>query len=260
MKWTNTKTTVIVGIAILAVVAVTMVVKPQPVKDSYFKPDFDNLRHVPSGIVAVRPTHSTESIGDPIRNMFEKDSLVRAVGCNVTLRDLIAEAYGCEPGLVVLPPDASKSGFDFLVTVPTETQKHLQSAIGKKLGYVARQELRDMEVLKLKVKDATLPGLTASPGGESETIQYKDGKLYFRHKTLKLLMEGLQDGLARPVLDETGLTGRYNFSVAWSEAAQERMRGSEFDLDGVQKVLNSLGLELETATEPMNVFVVKKTL
>ena len=259
MKWTNTKITVITGIAILAVIAVTMVVKHPSVKDSYFKPDFDNLRQVPSGIVAVRPTHSTESIGDPIRNMFETDSLVRAVGRNVTLRDLIAEAYGCEPGLVVLPPDASKSGFDFLVTVPAKAQKHLQSAIGEKLGYVARPESRDMEVLKLKVKDANLPGLTVSPEGESESIQYRDGKLYFTHKTLKLLMEGLQDGLAQPVLDETGLTGRYNFSVAWSGAAQEKMRGGEFDLDRVQNILNGLGLELEPATEPMNVVVVRKT-
>jgi len=253
--------TIVAGISIFAAVAVVIIVKQQSsaVKDSYFKPDFDNLRYVPSGIVAVRPTHSMQSIGDPVRNMFDQGSLTRAVGCNVTLRDLIAEAYGCEPGSVVLPPDASKSGFDFLVTVPADVQQHLQSAIGKKLGYMARQESRDTEVLKLKVKDASLPGLTASPEGESESIQYKDGKLYFTHKTLKLLMDALQDGLAQPVLDETGLTGRYNFSVAWSGAAQEKIRGGGFDLDGVQKVLNGLGLELEPATEQMNVFVVEKT-
>ena len=64
---------------------------------------------------------------------------------------------------------------------------------------------------------------------------------------------------AASVLDETGLTGRYNFSVAWSGAAQEKMRGGEFDLNRVQKVLNGRGLELEPATEPMNVFVVGKT-
>ena len=256
----NTKT-MVAGIAILAAVAAAIIIKQQSptVKDSYFKPDFDNLRRVPSGIVAVRPTYSTESIGDPVRNMFEQGSLTRAVGRNVTLRDAIAEAYGCEPGSVVLPPDAPKSGFDFLVTVPTEVQKHLQSAIGKKLGYVARQKSRDMEVLKLKIKDASLPGLTASPEGEGESINTRDGKLYFTHKTLKLLMDGLQDGLAQPVLDETGLTGRYNFSVTWSGAAQEKMRGGGFDLDRVQKVLDSLGLELEPATEQMNVFVVEKT-
>jgi len=249
----------VAGVAILAAVAVAIIIKQQSpaVKDSYFKPDFDNLRRVSSGIVAVRPTHSTESVGDPIRNMFEQGSLARAVGRNVTLRDLIAETYDCEPGSVVLPSDVSKVGFDFLVTTPTEVQKHLQSAIGKKLGYVARQKSWDMEVLKLKVKDASLPGLTASPEGES--IQYKEGKLYFTHKTLKLLMDALQDGLAQPVLDETGLAGRYNFSVAWSGAAQEKMRGGGFDLDGVQKGLNNLGLELEPATEQMNVFVVEKT-
>ena len=228
------------------------------VKDAYFKPDFDNLRQVPARIVAVRPTHTAHSIGDPIRNLEEGGSLLRAVGRDVTFRNLIAEAYDCSPGRVVLPSDAPKGGFDFLVTVPTDTREHLQSAIRTKLGYLAHHETRDADMLKLEVADPSLPGLTISPDGENETIQYNNGKLNFQHKNLKLFVAGLENGLALPVLDETGLTGRYNFSIAWSEAAQQKMQNGAFDLDGVKRVLKSLGLRLEPGTTSLDVVVVEK--
>jgi uncharacterized protein (TIGR03435 family) len=261
MKWTKAKTMVAAGGAIAMVAAAAMIVKLHyfpAVRDAYFKPDFDNLRKVPAGIVAVRPTHATRSIGDPIRNIEDGDSLVRAVGYGVTLRNLIAEAYDYKPGRVVLPANAPKTRFDFLVTTTTEPREHLQSAIRKDLGYLVRRETRETDVLKLQVDDPNLPGLTVSPEGEDETIQYKDGRLYFRHKNLKLLLAGLEDGLALPVLDGTGLTGRYNFSIVWNETIQEHMQNGAFDLDGVRKVLKELGLRLEPGTASLDMVVVEK--
>ncbi len=256
-----TKITVTVGGAIVMAVAAAVVVKLQlnpAVKDAYFKPDFDNLRKVPAGIVAVRTTRAKGSIGDPIRNMEEGDSLLRAVGYGVALRDLIAEACDCKPGRVILPANTPKTRFDFLVTVPTGPREHLQSAIRKNLGYVTRHETREVDVLKLQVADPSLPGLAVSPEGEDETIQYKDGRLYFKHKNLKLLLGGLEQGLGKPVLDETGLTGRYNFSIAWNEAIQEHMQNGAFDLDGVKKVLKELGLRLEPDTASLDMVVVEQ--
>ena len=86
------------AIAVAAVTAVVVKLHTPTVKDAYFKPDFDSLKQVPAGIVAVRPMHSKGSIGDPIRNLEEHDTLLRAVGRGVTFRDLIAEAYDCRPG------------------------------------------------------------------------------------------------------------------------------------------------------------------
>lgn len=261
MKWTMTKTLVTVGGAITVAAATTAVVMlhTPTVKDAYFKPDFDNLKKVPTGIATVRTSHTKGSIGDPIRNLEENDTLLRAVGRGVTFRDLIAEAYDCKPGRVVLPADAPKGCFDFLVTTPTDIRGHLQKAIRKQLGYVARNETREVDVLKLKVTDANSPGLAVSPDGEDETIQYNTGRLYFKHKDLKLLLGGLEQGLSKPVLDETGLTGRYNYSVVWSGTAQEKMQNGGFDLDGVQKVLKELGLRLESDTASLEMVVVEKT-
>lgn len=261
MKWTTTKTTVMVGGAILMTVAVATVVKLQwfpAVREAYFQADADKLRQVPAGIVVLCPTHFPTSFAR-IGHVRDGESLVRTVGCNVPFRDLIAEAYDCKPGHVVLPTDTPRGGFDFLVTVSPRTRKHLQAAIAKKTGYAADSETRNTEVLVLRVKDANLPGLTASAAGENETINYQDGKLYFKHQPLGAMFKGLEDGLALPVVDQTGLTNYYDFSVIWNDRIAKAMRTGGFHLEGVQKVFSGLGLELKPETVSQEMFIVKKT-
>lgn len=250
-----------IGGVILMTVAVT-VVKSQTagsgVKDTYFEPDKDKLRALPANIEVVQPTHFPQATAKIKHVHDDKDSLARTVGRNVTFRDLIAEAYDCNPGNVVLPPDAPKDGFDFLVTTSPKTRKHLRLAIETQLGYTASSETRDTTVLVLRIKEPALPGLTVSTTGE-EDVSYSDGKLHFQHQPISVMFKGLEDGLALPVVDQTGLTNNYDFSVVWSDKAMEAMRGGQFSLDGVQKALNSLGLELKSDTARVEMFTVKKT-
>lgn len=246
-------------IAILAVVAMAMVVKHQPqVKDSYFDPDTDKLRLLPNNLIVARPTHFPKSSAK-MRHVHENSSSVtRTLGRNVSLRDAIAEAYDCNPALVVLPADAPKGGFDFLVTTGNSAQDDLRKAIEKKLSYTAHRETRDVDVWAMKVEDANLPGLTISPADELADEKIKDGKLYLTHQSLSSILDGLSQGLNQPVLDETGLTNYYDFSVAWNDAIQSRMQTGAFDLDGVKKVLKGWGLRLEQDNQPIDVFVVEK--
>ena len=82
MNWTRTKATVGVG-GIILLAAVGTVVKPHcfpAVNDVYIKPEFDNLKRAPAGIVTVRPTHSPHFFGKPVRNLEAKGVLLRAVG------------------------------------------------------------------------------------------------------------------------------------------------------------------------------------
>jgi uncharacterized protein (TIGR03435 family) len=255
-----TKTTVTVVGAILALIVLATVVKLQwfpAVREVYFEPDSTQLRQAPAGIVVLRKTHFPGSFAR-IGHVRDGESLVRTVGRNTPFRDLIAEAYDCHPGHVVLPADAPRGGFDFLVTVSPNPRKQLQSAIAKKLGYVADSETRNTEVLVLRVKDANLPGLTVSAPGENETIKYRDGKLYFQHQPLSVLFKGLEDGLALPIVDQTGLTNSYDFSVIWNDRIVRAMRVGGFHLKGVQKVFTGLGLELEPETTSQEMFIVKK--
>ena len=248
------------GGAILMVVASVTVVKSQPsavVSDAYFAPDTDKLQAAPADIAVVQPTHFPQAAAK-IKHVHNGDSLARTVGRNVTFRDLMAEAYDCGPGCVVLPADAPKGGFDFLVTVSPQTRKHLRAAIETDLGYTASAETRDTEVLVLQVEDPSLSGLTPSTDGDAD-ISLQDGKLNLTHQPLSLVVRGLEDGLALPVVDRTGLTNYYDFSVTWNSKVTQSMREGGFPLDKAQKVLNQWGLELKPDTARLEMFTVKRT-
>jgi uncharacterized protein (TIGR03435 family) len=261
MKSTMTKTTVTVGLTILAAVAAAVVVKQQfpPVKDSFFYPDTHRLRQVPANLVTIRPTHFPNSAPET-RHVLVKngETILRMVGRNLSFAQVMAEAYDCNPSRVALPPEAPKGGFDFLVTTGSDARKHLQTVVRKKLGFVAQRETRDTEVQVLKVADSSLPGLTASADDEKAGVSYKEGKLYFTHQHLDLVLNGLSAGLKQPVLDQAGLTNYYDFSVPWNPVIQHKMQAGGFSLEGVEKLLAGWGLRLETDSQPLEMLVVEK--
>lgn len=257
------KTTVLMtaSMVILLVVA-AMVVKGQffsTVKDAYFLAITDKLRLVPANLVVVRPSHFPPSNRDRVRHVHANDEVVRTVGHNVSLRDMMAEAYDCDIGRVVLPVGAPKDGFDFLVTTPTDTLKHLQVAIKKEPGYTAHFESRSVDILNLKVSNPSLPGLTVSPDSEEDDTNYKDGKLYFTHQPLSVVLKGLEAALSMPVVDQTGLTNYYDFSLVWNQDLQQKMKSGGLSQAGVTKFLNGWGLSLEPDSTTMSVLIVEKT-
>jgi uncharacterized protein (TIGR03435 family) len=253
------KTMIIAGIAIVAAVAVAMVVKHQSaqVKDSYFEPDKDRLREVPANLVVVRPTHFPQADGK-INHYWVDDSLARTVGRDASFRNMMAEANDCNFTRVILPPDAPSGGYDFLVTTSGQVRQHLRSAIQKQLGYTAHKETRDTDVLILTVDDASLPGLTVSAADEPDGASLKDGKLYLRHEQMDTIVDGLAHGLNLPVLDETGLTNYYDYSVVWNDDVNKRMHEGGWHLDSARKVLAGWGLGLEATNVPLDMYVVEK--
>jgi len=151
----RTKTTVMAGGAILLAVVVKLHYFPV-VREAYFKPDFDSLRRVPARIAAVQPTHARHSTGDPIRNLIEHDTLLRAVGQDVTLRNLMAEAYDCSPGWWccrrMRRRAISISGHHAGGAARTSADGHPEEP-----GLCGRHETRDTDVLRLKVETHRCP-------------------------------------------------------------------------------------------------------
>jgi uncharacterized protein (TIGR03435 family) len=258
MKKTNP--TVTVGVAILAALAVATAVKSQShqTDDSYFNPDADSLRQVPANLVVLRPTHFSDSYAK-ISHYHENDSLARTVGRDVTLRQAIAEAYDCTPAQVILPPDAPTDRFDFLVTTSSKVRAHLRTAIKNELHYTARRETQNTDVFILKVGDPALPGLVPSSADETSDMNYKDGKLYFTHEPVSVIVDGLAQGLNRPVLDQTSVTNAYDFSVIWNKDIEATMENGGFSLNGTRKVLAGWGLTLDSGNAPMDMYVVSST-
>jgi uncharacterized protein (TIGR03435 family) len=244
---------------IAAAVAVKLAFFPS-VNDAWFQINQQKLRRVPKNLVVVRPTHFPDS---PAKSSPPGMTQVRVnqawwmVGRNVSLQQLMAAAYSYNPGRIALPPNAPKHNFDFLVTVPTSPQERLQAAIKRKLGYTAQKEMRDTDVLALKVQDPNSPGLTVSSGTRGGVSQ-KNGRLYFTHQRLTVVTDGLEGMLKTPVVDETGLTNFYDFSLVWDPQTAKQIQSGTLDSETGKKILAEWGLGLEPDTASIEMLVVKK--
>lgn len=227
-------------------------------KDSWFNPDEDAWRQAPANLVILRATHFPESYSE-IRHDHEDDSLTRTVGRDVTLRQAMAEAYDCSPAQVILPSGAPQGRFDFLVTTSSRVRAHLRNALRNELHYSAHRETQNTDVFLLIVSDPALPGLAASSSDEQSGIRYNDGKLYFQHEPLSAIVEGLSEGLNKPVEDKTGSTNAYDFSVDWNSKVERSMENGDWSLAGVKEVLVGWGLTLESTNIPMDMYIVTGT-
>ncbi len=71
--------------------------------------------------------------------------------------------------------------------------------------------------------------------------------------TYVLLSNTLENFLGRPILDETGLTGRFDIFVSWDEPDESRP-----DREGLKKALTEqLGIELVPDKRPLEMLVAR---
>lgn len=256
----NRTTTIILAAAavilIAAGIAVKMIFFPS-VGDEFFQLNQAKLRQAPAGVVILRPTHFAKGRNSGVINTYiQATGKRRLLGHNVTFKQLMAAAYGKEPALVALPADAPKGNYDFLVTTSDNVEGRLQAAIKKKLGYTAQMEMHDADVLALKVLDPSSSGLKASGPDEKAGQNMKDGRIYLTHQTMANIVNPVKMFLKTPVVDKTGLTGFYNFSVAMTG----KLQSGNLNQDDIEKILNEWGLGLVADTASMEMLVVKKAL
>lgn len=172
---------------------------------------------------------------------------------------LMAWAYNQNPGRISLPWGAPTNDFDVLMTAAGDPQQLLQAAVRRKLGYTAHEETKDTAVLDLKVENPNAPGLKVSGNDEKQDTSYKSGRLYFTHTRLGEIIQGMEEMVRTPVVDQTGLTNFYDFSLVWDARMQRAMQEGKIDEDTGKKILGDWGLGLEPDTAPVEMLVVEKT-
>jgi uncharacterized protein (TIGR03435 family) len=256
---TRTKKIVLVIALILVLVAAAAVkfIFFPAVQDAWFQLSTQKLRLLPAGLVIVRPTHFAKSHLKGVTETSVKGALWM-LGRNATLQQLMAAANNYSATRVALPPDAPTNNFDFLVTMPSRAQEHLQLAIQKKFGWVAHPETRETDALVLKVLDTNLPGLTVSGPEEKQHVNFQNRKIIFTHMPVSVATGGLEQMLNTPVVDKTGLVDFYDYSMALDEQTQRQMRNETLTRDAANKFLGAWGLGLEPGTATIQMLVVEK--
>lgn len=246
-----------VALALIVAVGVKLLFFPA-LKDTYFVMTQRSLLKVPAGIVVIRPTHYPTSVNRKGAMSASNNGTPRLMGRDVPLSDIIAMAWSEPKGRVLMPPGAPTNNYDFLVTVAKEPQKHLQEAIRSQFGYTAQKESHDTDVLALKIENPNLPGLTVSGPDEKQNGDVKNGRLYLTHMAFKEITRPFEQMLGIPVVDQTGLTNSYNFSLEWNSRVMASFRSPKTARATVDKMLTEWGLGLEPDTAPVDMLVVKK--
>jgi uncharacterized protein (TIGR03435 family) len=254
----NKNTILVIWVSLVIALGAFMLVKRvwfPSVPNVWFQLDAQRLHKAPSNVMIFRETQLASRRSGCLAGWMQSKpgeaAMVRYLGRNVPLAQAIPFAYQCQPSRVAMPPDAPTNHYDFLVTLEHQPAEHLQQAIRNHTGYVADWQERETKVWLLKVVN---PGAFPASTNEFYTMRFKDGRCVFTHAQLGTLASLAENGLRRPVQDQTGLSGYYDFSVPLN-----LVRGTAVpDDETIKKTLGETGLALEDGSAAERMLVVHK--
>jgi len=196
----------------------------------------------------------------------------------VTLRYCILFAFGVEDYRLSGPPWLADAHFDIEAKAPEGTRHAqlpdmMQTLLAGRFGLRIHREVKDVSAFAMvinsggpKLKESTV-GKDDSGPTFSQTISYTGaGKMEVRRASMAEFAGFLSGLIHRPVVDMTGLTGRYDLDPAFSN---EDTRGTAivtFD-DGQQSPasatsiftsIRDFGLRLQSRRLPLEVIVVDR--
>jgi uncharacterized protein (TIGR03435 family) len=177
----------------------------------------------------------------------------------VPLKLLIQVAYGLKDFQVSGGPDwINTERYDILAKAgagvnPTQEQliPMLQALLADRFGLKVHLKMKDLPAFAL-VAGKGGSKLKPHAGDAGPTISVGRGVLTCQ----RIDMAGLADALGmqsdRTVMDETGISGEFDFTLKWSPEADQDTSGSSL----VTAIQEQLGLKLESTKSPVEVLVI----
>jgi uncharacterized protein (TIGR03435 family) len=221
-----------------------------------------------------------------------------------TLQTVLGFAYGVQADLITGSPDwVSSERYDIAVELPDATVEEapedadgmgiqrfrlmLQAVLADRFQLKLHRQTKDLPIYELvvaeggpKMKEAapvyTNPNGVNGPAGRLPAkgmMMMGPGELTGQGATLAPLVEQLSLQLGRTVLDKTGLTGNYDFSLRWapgeSKTGMMKLMGSKPVPESASSSASSglslftalqeqLGLKLEPQTAAVEVLVIDR--
>ena len=164
-------------------------------------------------------------------------------------------------GFPALPPDENREQVRLMMRAMLAERFHLQ------LHTETRQErVFLLEVAKggVKLKEVEPPVPPAKEGVVNAAMGDDGGRIIGKQSTMAGFARMLPIFLKRPVVEQTGLKGYYDFDVKWTAPEQPdgQRTGSGFGAIGVGLLISTLqdqfGLHLRTTTGPVEYWVVDR--
>jgi uncharacterized protein (TIGR03435 family) len=184
----------------------------------------------------------------------------------LTLRNLIEDAYRVRPDQISGGPNwLSSNHYDIIAKAAGEealtedrARQMLQTLLADRFQLKVHREMRETPVYELvvgkngsKLKEAA----TDAKGGSSTHAAPAGMHMEVSKGTMDSLARQLSNTAGRPVINKTGLTGFYAFTLDWFPAT--RTQDADSDVASIfAAVQEQLGLKLESAKAPVETIIV----
>jgi uncharacterized protein (TIGR03435 family) len=202
----------------------------------------------------------------------------RFIGKNYTLKLLIAAAYNLNSRAISGgPPWMESAHYDIEAVTPGDVRPSreeqmlmLQGLLGDRFKLTFHREPKEFSIYELQIakngprlKESTAPA--SDPAALISTVYPQRMVLPARNATMGEFVSMLQRALLdRPVVDKTGLSGKYDFDLEW--APDETQFGGEVPAASADApsapffsaIQQQLGLRLEATRGPIEALVVDK--
>ena len=190
---------------------------------------------------------------------------------NQTLRNIVAVAYGVHQGQIVEAPawmDHERYDIKGVPDAPgypnmRQMQGMLRKLLEERFQLKLRRDRRELSVYAITVakSGAKLKKSAGDPNGlPDETGFGQNGQqvVKFTNCAMSDVAFEMQEFMEKPVVDQTGLPGRYDFTLTWTPstapASDEAMAPGIFTA-----VQEQLGLRLQPTKAPADVLVIEHT-
>ena len=186
---------------------------------------------------------------------------------NIPVLNMICFAYKLQNSQVVNAPkwlDEARWDVDGVPDQPgIPSNKQYQLMVQKLLAdrfhlqfHREQRELPVYELTVLKSGSRLTPSKSAPDDGIDQTGHIGRGQQYMRYtnNNMQDFVEGLEYIVSRPVVNDTGLTGRYDFLLRWSNEMQDSTPNSAPGL--FTAIQEQLGLKLVPTKAPVDVLVI----
>jgi uncharacterized protein (TIGR03435 family) len=259
-------------------------------------------------VASVRPSPSYADQGGKVNIGVHIDGAqVRCI--QLTLRDYLARAYRMKVTMISGPDWTASQTFDISATLPAgstpaQLPEMLQALLAERFQLKFHREKKDLPVyvllpgkgpLKLKesppnsdideAKGTTDVAATGSEAGASVNLGHGSSYSFANNRfeatrlTMDQFVTNLERFAGRPIVDMTGLTGQYDFTLeftpedyramlmraaisAGAHLPPEAMRLADGASTGpaLADALQQLGLKLEARKAPLDVLVIDEAL
>jgi RNA polymerase sigma factor (sigma-70 family) len=196
----------------------------------------------------------------PGRDMAFAENGNHLLGYNQPVKTIVELVFSLrwnmETRAILETNDWPQGRYDFNSDLPAGSAQALEQESKKTLGIVGIQEKRETDVLLLELKKLNAPGLkppTHPP--HLPSMPEMPGQYILPDQTISTtLVMLLESYFILPVIDQTGLTNRYDINLTWNQSDYKRSNP-----DGLkQALLDQLGLELVLTNMPIEMLVVEK--